>query len=215
MKTLQEKKIEKLEELVKLYSNPKYERLIANIIDEWESIVKLKSELTALDKEIEQGEEAKLLRYECRTCGNKCLENSPPDNSVCGGCDKPDWGLSKNQEPYKVQPAKDIDKQKSDKDWTTVFNTIIYTKDAVYSDDLPVVPLKDAIDAMFEFSQQKCYPEEFVRWKDFNIVVGTRVDLSDIPKPYFVAESLKKEDVKYFTLPELYNYWKDNIKSKL
>jgi len=59
MKTLQEKKIEKLEELVKLYSNPKYERLIANIIDEWESIVKLKSELTALDKEIEQGEQRK------------------------------------------------------------------------------------------------------------------------------------------------------------
>lgn len=42
-----------------------------------------------------------LIRYRCNTCGNKCLQETKPDNSVCGGCNNPDWVLSENQESYK------------------------------------------------------------------------------------------------------------------
>jgi rubrerythrin len=43
-----------------------------------------------------------LLHYKCATCGNTCLSNERPDNSICGGCDKPDWKLMKHQESYMV-----------------------------------------------------------------------------------------------------------------
>lgn len=43
-----------------------------------------------------------LLRYACATCGNTCLPAKRPDNTRCGGCDKPDWRLLKRQEAYQV-----------------------------------------------------------------------------------------------------------------
>lgn len=43
-----------------------------------------------------------LLRYICVNCGNKCLVGTKPDNTICGGCDKPDWKLLKHQESYIV-----------------------------------------------------------------------------------------------------------------
>lgn len=43
-----------------------------------------------------------LLRYTCRTCGNGALADSPPPNTVCGGCKSPGWALNKWQEPYEV-----------------------------------------------------------------------------------------------------------------
>ena len=46
--------------------------------------------------------EGDLIRYECANCGNRCLANKRPDNSVCGGCDKPDWKIMKYQETYMV-----------------------------------------------------------------------------------------------------------------
>ena len=43
-----------------------------------------------------------MLRYKCTTCGNTCLQNTKPDNSVCGGCNRPNWKLLKNQEAYNI-----------------------------------------------------------------------------------------------------------------
>ncbi len=43
-----------------------------------------------------------MLRYMCANCGNKCLESEKPDNSICGGCTKPNWKLMKKQQSYKV-----------------------------------------------------------------------------------------------------------------
>ncbi len=43
-----------------------------------------------------------MLRYECATCGNRCLRETRPDNTVCGGCDNPNWKLMKFQEHYIV-----------------------------------------------------------------------------------------------------------------
>ena len=51
MKTLQEKKIEKLEELIEYYGKPKEDQYKL-------TIDYMKSELAALDKEIEQGKES-------------------------------------------------------------------------------------------------------------------------------------------------------------
>ena len=42
-----------------------------------------------------------LLRYKC-DCGNTCLVETEPDNTICGGCNNPNWKLQENQEPYKV-----------------------------------------------------------------------------------------------------------------
>lgn len=41
-------------------------------------------------------------RYTCVNCGNTCLAEVRPDNTVCGGCNKPDWKLLKYQKSYKV-----------------------------------------------------------------------------------------------------------------
>lgn len=38
--------------------------------------------------------------YKCATCGNRCLDEEAPDNSICGGCKSPDWKLMKLQEAY-------------------------------------------------------------------------------------------------------------------
>ena len=43
-----------------------------------------------------------MIRYKCATCGNTCLQEKRPDNSVCGGCDKPDWKIMRIQESYEV-----------------------------------------------------------------------------------------------------------------
>ena len=45
------------------------------------------------------------LRYKCDNCGNTCLVNTKPDNSVCGGCDNPKWKLMKYQEAYRIRKA--------------------------------------------------------------------------------------------------------------
>ena len=43
------------------------------------------------------------LRYKCFNCGNTCLEDKKPDNSVCcDRCIKPDWRLMQKQEGYIV-----------------------------------------------------------------------------------------------------------------
>lgn len=43
-----------------------------------------------------------MLHYKCGNCGNKCLQESRPNNSICGGCNNPDWKIMKNQESYMV-----------------------------------------------------------------------------------------------------------------
>lgn len=43
-----------------------------------------------------------MVRYKCDTCGNTCLQDIRPDNSVCGGCNNPNWKIIKIQEPYMV-----------------------------------------------------------------------------------------------------------------
>lgn len=43
-----------------------------------------------------------LIHYKCATCGNTCLQENKPDNSVCGGCGNPDWKVMKYQKAYKV-----------------------------------------------------------------------------------------------------------------
>lgn len=42
--------------------------------------------------------------YQCHTCGNRCLKDPDmaPDNSVCGGCDSPDWQIMRHQRDYRV-----------------------------------------------------------------------------------------------------------------
>ena len=42
-----------------------------------------------------------MVRYECATCGNGCLQHGLPDNE-CGGCDNPDWKIMTIQEHYIV-----------------------------------------------------------------------------------------------------------------
>ena len=46
------------------------------------------------------------LRYECATCGNRCLQETRPENGECGGCDNPDWKLMKLQDGYMVGSKK-------------------------------------------------------------------------------------------------------------
>jgi len=43
-------------------------------------------------------------RYIC-DCGNTCLESTKPDNTVCGGCNNPNWNTMSIQEPYRVKDA--------------------------------------------------------------------------------------------------------------
>ena len=42
------------------------------------------------------------LWYKCSNCGNTCLSDVRPDNSICGGCNKPDWKLKIYQTAYIV-----------------------------------------------------------------------------------------------------------------
>ena len=56
------------------------------------------------------------------------------------------------------------------------------------------------------------YFMEFTRWKDFSINVGTRVDLNDNPKMYYVIEDF--DDIGYFNLDGLYQYWIVNVKNR-
>ena len=44
----------------------------------------------------------KLYRYKCANCGNTCLQEYKPDNTVCGGCNSPDWKLMIYQQSYRV-----------------------------------------------------------------------------------------------------------------
>jgi hypothetical protein len=74
---------------------------------EWSEEVNLSKDLwielkRVIDKHFES-EEAPLLWYQCETCSNKCLTNPAPNNSHCGGCDKPNWILMKEQESYKAE----------------------------------------------------------------------------------------------------------------
>lgn len=41
----------------------------------------------------------KLFYYKCATCGNKCLKECQPNNSVCV-CQRPNWKLMINQQAY-------------------------------------------------------------------------------------------------------------------
>lgn len=41
-----------------------------------------------------------VVRYKCASCGNTCLQIDRPDNSICGGCNNPDWKIMKNQQAY-------------------------------------------------------------------------------------------------------------------
>lgn len=41
-----------------------------------------------------------MVRFECKTCGNRGLQEERPDNTECGGCNNPDWKIMKNQESY-------------------------------------------------------------------------------------------------------------------
>ncbi len=56
---------------------------------------------TICSKPMEQ-EYPEILRYKCATCGNRCLQDYRPDNSICGGCKNPDCKLMKFQEAYMV-----------------------------------------------------------------------------------------------------------------
>jgi hypothetical protein len=44
----------------------------------------------------------KLIWYKCETCGNSCLSEVRPDNSICGGCNNPNWKIMIHQTAYKV-----------------------------------------------------------------------------------------------------------------
>lgn len=46
--------------------------------------------------------EKEKFRYKCLTCNNTCLSESKPDNTICGGCNNPNWKLLIFQENYKV-----------------------------------------------------------------------------------------------------------------
>lgn len=43
-----------------------------------------------------------MIRYKCASCGNTCLQKEKPNNSVCGGCNNPNWKILKYQESYIV-----------------------------------------------------------------------------------------------------------------
>jgi hypothetical protein len=45
---------------------------------------------------------AVMCRYLCINCGNTCLSEVRPNNSICGGCKNPNWKLKKQQESYQV-----------------------------------------------------------------------------------------------------------------
>jgi len=47
----------------------------------------------------------KLIRYKCATCGNTCLQEQRPDNSICGGCKNPDWKIMHEQQAYVIFEA--------------------------------------------------------------------------------------------------------------
>lgn len=55
-----------------------------------------------------------MIRYKCATCGNTCLKKNEPNNSICGGCNKPNWKIVKNQEAYMI----------NQQDWTHPFGEI-------------------------------------------------------------------------------------------
>lgn len=45
----------------------------------------------------------RMFKYQCQTCGNECLQEARPDNTVCQPeCTNPDWKLMKYQQHYKV-----------------------------------------------------------------------------------------------------------------
>lgn len=62
------------------------------------------------------------------------------------------------------------------------------------------------------FVEVEAYEREFIGWMNWSIDVGKRVDLSDGGKCYYVAETF--DDVQYFTLDELHEYWLKEIKGK-
>jgi len=45
-------------------------------------------------------EKSIMIRYQCDSCGNRCLQHKRPDNTECGGCSIPNWKIMKNQEAY-------------------------------------------------------------------------------------------------------------------
>lgn len=59
------------------------------------------------DFKIKTSKTPEMLRYQCKTCGNTCLQETAPDNSVCGGCKNPNWQLMEFQEPYKANDTDD------------------------------------------------------------------------------------------------------------
>jgi hypothetical protein len=55
---------------------------------------------------------------------------------------------------------------------------------------------------------EQTYPEEFVMWKDIN------TDFASDSNEY-LYEYGENGESKWFTLPELLTYWKDNVQGKL
>jgi len=62
-----------------------------------------------------------------------------------------------------------------------------------------------------EYAQQKCYPEEFVEWKDNNTEPVYDID-NKIERYYCHFLLFESDDCK--TLNDLYDYWLTNIKDK-
>ena len=74
-----------------------------------------------------------------------------------------------------------------------------------------MLPHDNILKAMEEYaSQSKGYPEEFMEWciDDY----GAIKPIPNKPKNYLF--DWKMSIVTQYTLPELYTYWKDNIKDK-
>lgn len=61
---------------------------------------KLELFLPATEQEYLQNTQPKLIHYQCANCGNTCLQETKPDNTVCGKCNKPDWKIMVIQEAY-------------------------------------------------------------------------------------------------------------------
>ncbi len=71
-------------------------------------------------------------------------------------------------------------------------------------------PLQESTISKKETVQEseQMYPEEFVMWKDIN------TDFASDSNEY-LYEYGENGESKWFTLPELLTYWKDNVQGKL
>ena len=149
MKTEKDRKIEKLEEAIRIYSYMDFGCLCDICAGHRKTLRGLAEELTALDKEIEQGGQRKNAEEILNKYPSFCYE--PKLKSV-----------------------------------------LVYIK-------------ADIIRAMEEYAQQKCYPEEFVKW----VVDDIGWDAYFVDR--YECLSTGKGNLKF---DELLPYWLTNIKDK-